>query len=240
MDASKLEGQWRSLAERFRRIAGNDCSESEVKATAAVCGPVLPRMRNAGLIPANLILEPSAAELQEHAGQPDVIAHLWSTCWISFVLVISQPRINPGFPIPNALAIKSEHRGGPNDITVGGTNAKDWRIRAENYAAVCDALADGCGSVETAMKGQGGEAGDDPPAAVHPPAATGDDPLLTHVELANRYNVQREATRKRLDRWRSVNDAGWIEATDIRPNEPKYLYRLSAVRNLFEQSQPSG
>lgn len=139
MEATKLVGQWRSLADRFRRIANNDCSESEVKATAAVCGPVLPRMRDAGLIPANLILEPSAAELQEHAGQPDVIAHLWSTCWISFVGVLS---LNPAAAIPNPLVFKSEHRGGPNSITVGSTDKADWRIRAENYAAVCDALAD--------------------------------------------------------------------------------------------------
>jgi hypothetical protein len=99
-------------------------------------------MRDAGLIPANLILEPSAAELRERGGQPDVIARLWSACWIGFVAVISHPRINPGFPIPNALAFKSEHRGGPNDITVGSTDTSAWRIRAENYAAVCDVLAE--------------------------------------------------------------------------------------------------
>jgi len=142
MEASKLEGQWRGLAERFRDNANNDSGETDVKATAAVCGPVLPRMRDAGIIPANLILEPSAAELQEHAGQPDVIAHFWSTCWISFVSVISHPRINPGFPTPNPLAITSEHRGGPEQVTVGRTDTKNWQIRARNYAAVCDWLAD--------------------------------------------------------------------------------------------------
>jgi hypothetical protein len=167
---AKLDEKWRALADRFRRIANNDCSDADVEATAAVCGPVLPRMRDAGLIPANLILEPSAAELQKHAGQPDVIAHLWSTCWTSFVIAASHSRINPGFPIPNPLAIKSEHRGGPNDITVGGTNTKDWRIWAENFAAVCDALADEAtgaasdqsGSTETATNGRG-DTGDDPP-----------------------------------------------------------------------------
>ena len=66
---------------------------------------------------------------------------------------------------------------------------------------------------------------------------TPDDPLLTHIELAKRYQLTREAARKRLDRWRSANDAGWIEANDTRPNEPKYLYRLSAVRNLFDASK---
>jgi hypothetical protein len=64
---------------------------------------------------------------------------------------------------------------------------------------------------------------------------TDDDPLLTHVELAKRYDLDREKTRKRLDRWRSVNKGGgWIEATDTRRNEPKYLYRLSAVEHLFK------
>jgi len=62
-----------------------------------------------------------------------------------------------------------------------------------------------------------------------------DDPLLTHIDLAKRFNLDRETARKRLDRWRSKNKGGdWIEATDKRPNEPKYLYRLSAVKHLFE------
>ncbi len=65
-------------------------------------------------------------------------------------------------------------------------------------------------------------------------ASTADNPLLTHVELATWFDLDRESTRKKLDRWRSKNDAGWIEVTDKQANEPKYLYRLSAVRNLFE------
>jgi hypothetical protein len=127
-------------------------------------------MRDAGLIPANLILEPAAAELQEHAGQPDVIAHLWTSCWTTFVAVLS---LNPAGPIPNPLAFKSERR---ESVVVGKTNKDDWRIRAENFAVVCDELAgkvagvsDQIGSAEIATKGQGNEAGDDPSAAVHSP-----------------------------------------------------------------------
>lgn len=134
----ELSKEFRELAGRFRRIASSNRSESEVKATAAVCGLLLPRMRDAGLISANIILEPSAAELQEHARQPDVIAHLWSTCWINFVGVL---QLSPAAPIPNALALRTEHRGGPEQVVVGSTNNADWCIRAENFAAICDWLA---------------------------------------------------------------------------------------------------
>jgi hypothetical protein len=72
------------------------------------------------------------------------------------------------------------------------------------------------------------------PAAPLAPAEIG-DPILTHRELASRYKCDREAARKKLDRWRSSNCEGWIEATQPRPNEPRYLYRLSAVRHLFEK-----
>lgn len=86
-------------------------------------------------------------------------------------------------------------------------------------------------AVRDAVKTKDADAGNQPASGTE--NATGDDPLLTHVELAARYNLEREAARKKLDRWRSKNSNGWIEATDTRPNEPKYLYRLSAVESLF-------
>jgi hypothetical protein len=128
-----LVSEWRRLSERFLRNA----SESEVKATEAIAGALLPTTRQHGL--QLTFLEPSAAELQVHMRQPDVIAHLWSTCWTGFVIGLS---LSPAASIPNPVVFTSEHRGGPNDITVGSTDKADWRIRAENYAAVCDRLAD--------------------------------------------------------------------------------------------------
>jgi hypothetical protein len=65
------------------------------------------------------------------------------------------------------------------------------------------------------------------------------DPPLSHVDLAIRYGRDPEATRKMLDRWRKRNGDGWHEVDNRKQNEPKYLYRLSAVRTLFEE-RPSG
>jgi hypothetical protein len=65
------------------------------------------------------------------------------------------------------------------------------------------------------------------------------DPPLSHIDLATRYGRDPEATRKMLDRWRKRNGDGWHEVDNRRQNEPKYLYRLSAVRTLFEE-RPSG
>jgi hypothetical protein len=60
------------------------------------------------------------------------------------------------------------------------------------------------------------------------------DPPLSHIDLAEKYGRDPEATRKMLDRWRKKNGDGWHEVDNRRQNEPKYLYRLSAVRALFE------
>jgi hypothetical protein len=158
---AKLAKQWRSLADRFRRIAGNDCSEADVKAAAAAAGQLLPATIQLG--PNHVGLLPSNAELQQNAGRLDVIEHLWSACWTNFVCIDSR---NPSRRLPNALALR------PTESAWLQTDCKGWRIRAESYAAVCDALADELaagGSVETATNGQDDNTGDDPPAAAHSP-----------------------------------------------------------------------
>ncbi|MEX2169499.1 MAG: hypothetical protein WD851_09310 [Pirellulales bacterium] len=68
------------------------------------------------------------------------------------------------------------------------------------------------------------------------------NPLLTHLELAKMYRVESETARKRLDRWRKKHAAGddWNEVSERRPNEPQYLYKLSAVKSLFEGNSASG
>jgi len=56
----------------------------------------------------------------------------------------------------------------------------------------------------------------------------------THERLAVHFNVNKEALRKRLDRYRSTHFDGWKENTDRRPREPKYLYQLGAVKHIIE------
>jgi hypothetical protein len=78
-----------------------------------------------------------------------------------------------------------------------------------------------------------------PPSGQQADSAAGklDDSFLSHVDLASMFGLDAAATRARLDRWRSVNKstkAGWREVSERLPREPKYLYRLSAIRHLFE------
>jgi hypothetical protein len=142
-----LERQWRKLADRFRRIADNDRSESDVMAAAADGGRLLYAMKAAGLLP-NIELPP----IKPRSRVSDDDSHEMAAIWYGIVAIF------PG----NPSHVQWEHRGGPNDIRVGSTSKADWSIRAEKYAAVCDALADECASTETATKGQGSEPADDP------------------------------------------------------------------------------
>lgn len=61
----------------------------------------------------------------------------------------------------------------------------------------------------------------------------------THVRLAEIFNVEKEALRKRLDRYRVRRLDGWKVNEDRRPNEPKYLYMLNDVRGIITELQAS-
>jgi hypothetical protein len=60
-----------------------------------------------------------------------------------------------------------------------------------------------------------------------------DDAVMNHVDLANKLGIDREALRKRLQRWRRDNMDGWQEIADAKAREPRYLYRVGAIRHLL-------
>jgi len=64
--------------------------------------------------------------------------------------------------------------------------------------------------------------------------------MLSSPDLADRYNVNPEALRKRLERWMPTHQEDWKEITDRRPREPKYLYRVFAVLPIIKELQASG
>jgi len=67
-----------------------------------------------------------------------------------------------------------------------------------------------------------------------------DNAWYTHDQLADAFGVPKDALRKRLDRYRQSNLwGGWKEQTERRPREPKYLYRLKAVRGIIENLRAS-
>ena len=61
----------------------------------------------------------------------------------------------------------------------------------------------------------------------------------THVRLAEVFGVRRDALRKRLDRYRKHSFDGWEQNKDPRPREPRYLYRLQAVKTIVEDLRAS-
>jgi len=64
-----------------------------------------------------------------------------------------------------------------------------------------------------------------------------DDAWLAPAAIALRYpSLSSHTVNSRLRRFRNKNCAsrtGWKEATDRKPREPQYLYRLGSVKHLF-------
>jgi len=62
-----------------------------------------------------------------------------------------------------------------------------------------------------------------------------DQPVrLSAPELAKKFDLPHEALRKALERYRQANpDHGYIEVSDRRRKEPKFLYDLSAVSDVI-------
>jgi hypothetical protein len=65
------------------------------------------------------------------------------------------------------------------------------------------------------------------------PEPRDDADLLSVAALAARYRLNAEALRKRLQRWQAGTMDGWVEVEDRARNQPRYLYRVGAVRHLF-------
>ena len=61
-----------------------------------------------------------------------------------------------------------------------------------------------------------------------------DDAMLAVASLATSFDVDPEALRKRLERWRARNAAGndWMPNENRGPNDPAYIYRVGAVRSI--------
>jgi hypothetical protein len=74
-----------------------------------------------------------------------------------------------------------------------------------------------------------------------------DDEPITPAKLADRLRIPQDDKRvrntlnKRLQRWRDENPGGgWVEVTDPKPRQPRYLYPLRTVLPIVEDLKPSG
>lgn len=71
-------------------------------------------------------------------------------------------------------------------------------------------------------------------------AGVSDDAMLGSAALARMFNLPLPMVSKRLERWRKQNGEGWTENQERKPRDPKYLYRLGAVRPLLDRLRASG
>lgn len=101
--------------------------------------------------------------------------------------------------------------------------------RGENWQEV-SSLGDG--SADTASH-------EVPPSNIPSNAMLDEQAWYPHARFAEAFNVDREALRKRLDRYRKHNFDGWKANEDRRPREPGYLYQLRAVKTVVEELRAS-
>jgi hypothetical protein len=71
------------------------------------------------------------------------------------------------------------------------------------------------------------------------PSYTGSG-MLGCTELAELFEVNADALRKRLERWKPTHQDDWKEVQERRPRESKYLYRISAVLPIIEKLKAPG
>ena len=55
--------------------------------------------------------------------------------------------------------------------------------------------------------------------------------------MARLFEVPPNSLENRLKRYRRGHSDGWQEIEDAKPNEPRYLYQLSAVSPIIEDLQ---
>jgi hypothetical protein len=71
-------------------------------------------------------------------------------------------------------------------------------------------------------------------------AGLDENAFYTYDDLARLFGVDREALRKRLDRYRRTDfGEDWKEKSSRDPREAKYLYRLRAVRPILDELRAS-
>lgn len=78
-----------------------------------------------------------------------------------------------------------------------------------------------------------------PVPSVPPPAALDEQTFYEPGRLAKIFNVNRDALRKRLERFRDHNDNGWRENEGRGPRQDKFSYRLADVRPILTEMQAS-
>jgi len=62
------------------------------------------------------------------------------------------------------------------------------------------------------------------------------DAMMNHVDIAAVLNLQPESLRTRLERWRKDHSEGWQENQDASGAEPRFVYRIGAIRAVLMEA----
>lgn len=63
-----------------------------------------------------------------------------------------------------------------------------------------------------------------------------EDAMMNHVDIAVALDLPSEPLRRRLDRWRMDNAAGWQEISSPPANEPEFIYQIGAIRPVLMEA----
>lgn len=107
-----------------------------------------------------------------------------------------------------------------------------WYCNA--FAGTVEAIRRLTAKPAAASEPQGTGKGDGDPLAAIP-----DEAMMNHIDLAAKLNLEVEPLRKRLDRWRERNLDGWKETENRQSRDPKYIYRVAAIRGVLREALAS-
>jgi len=62
------------------------------------------------------------------------------------------------------------------------------------------------------------------------------DAMMDHVDIAVALDLPPESLRTQLERWRKVNQVGWQDMPDAGTNEPRFVYRIAAIRAVLMEA----
>ena len=66
-----------------------------------------------------------------------------------------------------------------------------------------------------------------------------DEAMFSPKKLAELFDVPYEPLRKRLERLRKENDGSYVEDSNNKSTEPKYLYKIGFVRPIVKVMKAS-
>jgi hypothetical protein len=173
---------------------------------------------------------------------------MWDACGIDshdeILWEWKQPGDDPAPAWYRVLLAKNPDLSGPSDgsdcidhasraFVLKPSHAADW-LRRNGFVPPDDLL--GLIAIPDASPSTVASPSTNAEAAGQEPAGeTTGDPYLSAKDLAQKFGLDPECTRKQLERWRSSAGSGFIEDEARSIRGPRYLYSMRAVRRTIDK-----